>query len=93
MLHSRAEYRYGLLPLSLLFIGKWYSLVAVFYSATSNIWLVVVILGFALVIFVFSTIRYRLDAAENPRAFKGIPIALITAALMAMAFLGFSGLI
>ncbi len=49
--------------------------------------------GFALVIFVFSTIRYRLDAADNPKAFKGIPIALITAALMAMAFLGFSGLI
>ena len=50
-------------------------------------------LGFALVIFVFSTIRYRLDAANNPKAFKGIPIALITAALMAMAFLGLSGLI
>ena len=50
-------------------------------------------LGFALVIFVFSTIRYRLDAANTPKAFKGIPIALITAALMAMAFLGLSGLI
>ena len=50
-------------------------------------------LGFALVIFIFSCIRYRLDARENPAAFKGIPIALITAALMAMAFLGFSGLI
>lgn len=50
-------------------------------------------LGFALVIFIFSCIRYRLDARENPSAFKGIPIALITAALMAMAFLGFSGLI
>ena len=50
-------------------------------------------IGFALVIFIFSTIRYRLDARENPSAFKGVPIALITAALMAMAFLGFSGLI
>ena len=50
-------------------------------------------LGFALVIFVFSTIRYRLDAANTPKAFKGIPIALITAALMAMAFLGLRGLI
>ena len=49
--------------------------------------------GFALVIFIFSTIRYRLDSSDNPKAFKGIPIALITAALMAMAFLGFSGLI
>lgn len=50
-------------------------------------------LGFAVVIFVFSTIRYRLDSSNTPRAFKGIPIALITAALMAMAFLGLSGLI
>jgi len=50
-------------------------------------------LGFAIVIFVFSTIRYRLDSSNTPRAFKGIPIALITAALMAMAFLGLSGLI
>ena len=50
-------------------------------------------LGFALVIFVFSTIRYRLDASNAPKAFKGIPIALITAAIMALAFLGFTGMI
>ena len=49
--------------------------------------------GFALVIFIFSAIRYRLDASNAPKAFKGIPIALITSALMAMAFLGFSGMI
>ena len=49
--------------------------------------------GFAVVIFIFSTIRYRLDASDTPKAFKGIPIALVTAALMAMAFLGLSGLI
>lgn len=50
-------------------------------------------LGFALVIFVFSCIRYRLDAANVPKAFKGIPIALATAALMSLAFLGLSGMI
>ena len=50
-------------------------------------------LGFALVIFVFSTIRYRLDALNAPKAFKGIPIALATAAIMALAFLGFTGMI
>lgn len=50
-------------------------------------------IGFAVVIFVFSTIRYRLDSGNSPKAFKGIPLALITAALMAMAFLGLSGLI
>ena len=49
--------------------------------------------GFAVVIFIFSAIRYRLDASNTPKAFKGIPIALVTAALMAMAFLGFSGMI
>ena len=50
-------------------------------------------LGFLVVIFIFSTIRYRLDASDTPKAFKGIPVALITAALMAMAFLGLSGMI
>ena len=49
--------------------------------------------GFAIVIFIFSAIRYRLDASNTPKSFKGIPIALVTAALMAMAFLGFSGMI
>lgn len=50
-------------------------------------------LGFALVIFVFSCIRYRLDASNTPKAFKGIPIALATAALMSLAFLGLTGMI
>ena len=49
--------------------------------------------GFLLVIVVFSAIRVRLESANTPKAFKGIPIALITAALMAMAFLGFSGMV
>lgn len=50
-------------------------------------------LGFTLVIFIFSCIRYRLDASNVPKAFKGIPIALATAALMSLAFLGLSGMI
>ncbi len=50
-------------------------------------------LGFTLVIFLFSCIRYRLEASNIPKAFKGIPIALITAALMSLAFLGLSGMI
>lgn len=49
--------------------------------------------GFLIVIFVFSTIRNRLETADTPNAFKGVPIALITAALMAMAMLGLSGMI
>ena len=50
-------------------------------------------LGFALIIYVFSCIRYRLDASDTPKAFKGIPIALAVAALMSLAFLGLTGLI
>ena len=50
-------------------------------------------LGFALVLFVFSCIRVRLESANVPKAFKGVPIALITGALMALAFMGLSGLI
>ena len=50
-------------------------------------------LGFALMIFVFSCIRYRLEASNVPKAFKGIPIALAAAALMSLAFLGLSGMI
>jgi len=49
-------------------------------------------LGYLLVIFIFACIRSRLDAYETPKAFKGLPIALITAAIMAMAFAGLSGI-
>lgn len=44
-------------------------------------------LGFFLVLFIMATIREKLDMAEVPKAFKGIPIAFISAGLMAMAFL------
>lgn len=49
-------------------------------------------LGFLLIIVVFSCIRVRLESSNTPKAFKGLPIALITAALMAMAFMGLQGL-
>ena len=49
-------------------------------------------LGFFLIIVVFSCIRVRLESANTPKAFKGLPIALITAAIMAMAFMGLQGL-
>jgi len=50
-------------------------------------------LGFALVIFAFSSIRERLDAASVPKAWKGIPISLIVAGIMALAFLGLEGIV
>lgn len=49
-------------------------------------------LGFLVVIVVFSCIRVRLESANTPKAFKGLPIALITAAIMAIAFMGLQGL-
>ena len=48
--------------------------------------------GFLLIIVVFSCIRTRLETANTPKAFKGLPIALITAAIMALALMGLQGL-
>ena len=49
-------------------------------------------IGFALAIVLFAGIRERLEKCDIPKAFEGFPIALITAGLMAIAFLGFSGM-
>ncbi|MGN1031131.1 MAG: electron transport complex subunit RsxA [Butyricicoccaceae bacterium] len=49
-------------------------------------------LGFLLVIVLFASIRERLEFADPPKSFEGFPLALVTASLMAIAFLGFSGL-
>jgi len=50
-------------------------------------------LGFTLAIVLFAGIRERLELSDIPEPFKGFPIALITAGLMSVAFLGFQGLI
>ncbi len=49
--------------------------------------------GFTLAIVLFAGIRERLEIADIPELFKGFPIALITASLMSIAFLGFTGLV
>ena len=49
-------------------------------------------IGFLLIIVTFSCIRVRLESANTPKAMKGLPIALIVAAIMAMAFMGLQGL-
>ena len=50
-------------------------------------------LGFLLAIFLFASVRERLDATmECPKSFEGFPIALVTAGLLALSFMGFSGL-
>lgn len=50
-------------------------------------------IGFTLAIVLFAGLREKLELADVPRAMKGIPIALITAGVLAMAFMGFSGLV
>ncbi len=50
-------------------------------------------IGFALVLVLFAGLRERIEHAPVPEAFKGSPISLITAGMMSLAFLGFSGLV
>ena len=48
---------------------------------------------FALALVLFAGLRERLELNDVPEAFRGIPIALITAGILALAFLGFSGVV
>ena len=50
-------------------------------------------LGFTLVLVLFAAMRERIDAADVPAPLKGTPVALITAGMMSLAFMGFSGLV
>ena len=49
-------------------------------------------LGFTLAIVLFASIRERVGEADCPKSFEGFPLALISAGLLALAFMGFSGL-
>lgn len=50
-------------------------------------------LGFTLAMVLFAAMRERLEGADVPASFRGTPIALVTAALMSIAFMGFAGLV
>lgn len=50
-------------------------------------------LGFGLAMILFAGLREQMELNDVPKAFKGLPIALITAGILAMAFMGFSGLV
>ena len=50
-------------------------------------------LGFVLVIFLFACIRVKLEGNDIPKAFKGVPIALIVAGIMAIVFMGLGGMV
>ena len=49
--------------------------------------------AFALALVLFAGIRERLELEDVPESFRGTPIALVTAGILAMAFMGFSGLV
>ena len=59
---------------------------SVVYSAS-------IAVGFALALILFAGIREQLDLTGTPRGMKGVPIALVTAGILAMAFMGFNGLV
>ena len=77
----------AVLGVALLNIQESYNFIeSVVYGITGGI-------GFLVAIVLFASIRERLVFADYPKSFEGFPIALVTAGLMALAFMGFSGLV
>lgn len=68
-------------------IQQGYSLIETLASAIGSS------VGFLIAIVFLAAIREKLELANVPKPFKGVPIAMITIGLMAMSFLGFSGLV
>lgn len=60
---------------------------------TTVIYSVSTAIGFALALVLFAGIRERLEVEDTPQAMRGVPIALITAGLLAMAFMGFANVV
>lgn len=75
----------AVLGIAILNIQKGFNLLEVIVHTLS------VSVGFGMAIILFAGIRERLELSDVPKPFRGFPIALITAGLMAIAFLGFSG--
>ena len=75
----------AVLGVALLNIQKGYSFIeSLVYGITGGI-------GFTVAILLFSSVRERLEDCDCPKAFRGFPIALIAAGLLALSFMGFSG--
>ena len=75
-----------ILGVAILVIQKDFTLVS------SVVYAVATATGYALALVIFSTIREQLALTKVPKAMQGVPIALITAGILAMAFMGFSGI-
>lgn len=77
----------AVLGVAILMIQKEFNLLqSVTYSVATAV-------GFALALVLFAGIRERLDFEDMPKSMQGVPIALVTAGILAMAFMGFSGLV
>lgn len=63
-----------------------------FTLLSSVVYAVATAAGYALALIIFSTIREQLALTKVPKSMQGVPIALITAGILAMAFMGFSGI-
>ena len=75
----------AVLGVALLNIQNSYTFIeSVIYGVTGGV-------GFTLAIVLFSSVRERLEDCDCPKAFKGFPLALIAAGLLALSFMGFSG--
>ena len=77
----------AILGVAILTIQKDFNLLEGVVFAVSNA------IGFGLALVLFAGIREHLDLMDVPKGLKGTPIALITAGILAMAFMGFSGLV
>ena len=75
----------AILGVAILVIQKEYTLIE------SAVYAVSTAIGFTLALTIFAGIREQLSMNDTPKAMQGMPIALITAGLLAMAFMGFSG--
>jgi len=75
-----------ILGVAILVIRKDYNLLE------SVIYAVATAIGYAMALIIFSSIREQMALTKIPKAMQGIPIALITAGIIAMAFMGFSGI-
>ncbi len=76
----------AVLGVTLLNVQRQYNL---FQTLSFSFWSA---MGFTLSIFLFAGVRERLETSNIPKYLKGFPIALVTASILAMAFLGFQGL-
>jgi Na+-translocating ferredoxin:NAD+ oxidoreductase subunit A len=76
----------AVLGLAVLNIDKGYNLVEVLFNAIGAA------AGFAIALLLFAGLREKMDTADIPEAFRGAAIAFITAGILSLAFMGFSGL-